>query len=440
MSEPALACDGAAEALHALVRELHPFCRSLTGDGVRATLAALRRFAPLEVHEVPSGTRVFDWTVPDEWNLRDAWIRDSAGRRVVDARRSNLHVVSYSEPVRRRVPREELLRHVHALPEHPGWIPYRTSYYARSWGFCATQRQKDALVEPEYEVCIDATLAPGSLSYGELFLPGSSEEEILVTTHVCHPSLCNDNLSGIAVTALLAGELCGRPRRRGLRFLWIPGTIGSLTWLARNPEAVARVRGGLTLNCLGDGAPFTYKRSFCGDAEVDRAAVQALRRQGLSHASVEFSPWGYDERQFESPGFRLGVGSLMRSRHGTFPEYHTSADDLDFVSGEHMAESLDAVREILRLLDANATHRSLSPHGEPQLGRRGLYRALGGDGDPQAVQLAMLWLLSLADGSCDLLRAAERSGLDFDAVARAAALLVSHGLLEEVPAARGDVR
>jgi len=440
VSEPALAQGGDAEALYGLVSELYPICRSLTGDGVRRTLAALRRFAPLEIHEVPSGTRVLDWTVPDEWNLRDAWIADAAGRRVVDARRSNLHVVSYSEPVRRRVPREELLRHVHSLPEHPDWIPYRTSYYARSWGFCATQRQRDALVEPEYEVCIDSSLAPGSLTYGELFLPGTSPEEILVTTHVCHPSLCNDNLSGIAVAALLAGELWGRPRRRGLRLLWIPGTIGSLAWLARNPQAVARVRGGLTLNCLGDGAPFTYKRSFRGDAEVDRVAAHALRRQGLPHRVVDFSPWGYDERQFESPGFRLGVGSLMRSRHGSFPAYHTSADDLSFVSGERLAESLDAVREILRILDANAAYQSLSPHGEPQLGRRGLYRALGGDGDPQAVQLAMLWLLSLSDGDADLVGVAERSGLDFDLVARAARLLVDHGLLAELRPAEEEGR
>jgi aminopeptidase-like protein len=436
MAEAAVALADLGDSLLEIARELYPICRSITGDGVRQTLAAIRRFAPLEVHEVPSGTRVGDWTVPDEWNVRDAWIQDPAGRRVVEFRRSNLHVVSYSEPVRRRVSRAELLAHLHTLPESPDRIPYRTSYYERGWGFCATQRQADALVDPEYEVCIDASLRPGSLSYGELFLPGKSREEILVSTHVCHPSLCNDNLSGIAVTALLAGELAGRPRRRGLRLLWIPGTIGSITWLARNPEKVLRVRGGLVLTSLGGAAPFVYKRSFRGDAGVDRVAALALRRSGHAHELVDFSPWGYDERHFNSPGFRLDVGSLSRGRHGSFPGYHSSGDDLSAVSGERLAESLGLVREILRLLDGNATWLNLFPHGEPQLGRRGIYRAIGGDGDPKPVELACLWLLACSDGEHDLARVAERSGLDFDLLARAAELLEEHGLLEEVEVRR----
>jgi aminopeptidase-like protein len=436
MAEAALRRATLAESLHDLVRELYPICRSLTGDGVRQTLEIIQRWAPLEVHEVPSGTRVFDWTVPDEWNVRDAWISDLSGRRIVDFRRSNLHVVGYSQPVRRLISRRELLAHVHSLPDHPDWIPYRTSYYERSWGFCATQRQVDSLVEPEYEVCIDARLEPGSLSYGELFLPGSTDEEILVSTHVCHPSMCNDNLSGIAVAALLAAQLQGRPRRRGLRFLWIPGTIGSLTWLARNAGRVDRIRGGLTLTCLGDGSPFTYKRSFSGAAEVDRVAAYALRQSEQWHQLVDFAPWGYDERQFESPGFRLGVGSLSRATHGDFPEYHTSADDLAFVSGERLAESLVIVQEILHLLDRNAKYLNLVPHGEPQLGRRGIYRTIGGESDPKPVELALLWLLSLSDGDHDLLDVAERSGLDFDAVAHAAGILEGQGLLEELPRER----
>lgn len=436
MGEAVLRRDVLPEALMELVHELYPICRSLTGDGVRRTLAALQSYAPLEVHEVPSGTRVFDWTVPDEWNIRDAWIGDLGGRRVVDFRRSNLHVVGYSEPVRRIVSRKELLAHLHSLPDQPDRIPYRTSYYERTWGFCATQRQVDSLVEAEYEVCIDSKLEPGSLSYGELFLPGTTDEEILVSTHVCHPSLCNDNLSGIAVTALLAAELHGRPRRRGLRFLWIPGTIGSLVWLARNAGRLARVRGGLTLTCLGDASPFTYKRSFSGAAEVDRVAAYALRQSGHWHQLVDFAPWGYDERQFESPGFRLGVGALSRATHGDFPEYHTSADDPSFVSGERLAESLGVVREILGLLDRNARYLNLHPHGEPQLGRRGIYRAIGGDGDPEPVQLALLWLLSLSDGEHDLIDVAERSGLGFDVVAHAAEILHGQGLLEDLSGGR----
>ncbi len=440
MAEAALRHVSLAESLMDLVRELHPICRSLTGDGVRQTLEILQRWAPLEVHEVPSGTRVFDWTIPDEWNIRDAWIGDLSGRRVVDFRRSNLHVVGYSQPVRRLISRRELLAHIHSLPDHPDWIPYRTSYYERSWGFCATQRQVDSLVEPEYEVCIDARLEPGSLSYGELFLPGTSDEEILVSTHICHPSLCNDNLSGIAVAALLAAELQGRPRRRGLRFLWIPGTIGSLTWLARNAGRLSRIRGGLTLTCLGDASPFTYKRSFSGAAEVDRVAAYALRQSGQWHQMVDFAPWGYDERQYESPGFRLGVGALSRATHGEFPEYHTSADDLAFVSGDRLAESLGVVRQILQLLDRNAKYLNLLPHGEPQLGRRGIYRSIGGEGDPKPVELALLWLLSLSDGDHDLIDVAERADLDFDAVAQAAEILEGQGLLEELPREKGARR
>jgi aminopeptidase-like protein len=436
MAEAAHPLGDPGDSLLEIVRELHPICRSITGDGVRQTLAAIRRFAPLELREVPSGTRVHDWTVPDEWNLRDAWIQDLAGRRVVDLRHSNLHVVSYSDPIRRRVSRTELLAHLHTLPGSPDRIPYRTSYYERSWGFCATQRQADALVDPEYDVCIDASLAPGSLSYGELFLPGRSDEEMLVSTHVCHPSLCNDNLSGIAVAALLAGELAGRPRRRGLRFLWIPGTIGAITWLARNRDVVERVRGGLVLSSLGGAAPLVYKRSFRGDAGVDRVAAYALRRSGQAHELVDFTPWGYDERQFNSPGFRLDVGSLSRGRHGSFPGYHSSADDLSAVSGERLAESLGLVREILRLLDENTTRLNLVPHGEPQLGRRGIYRALGGDGDPKPLELACLWLLACSDGDHDLVATAERSGLDFDLLARAAGLLEQHGLLEPLEDSR----
>jgi aminopeptidase-like protein len=430
--------EGAAELerlgkeLYALVEELFPICRSITGEGVRRTLEILRRIVPLEVHEVPSGSRVLDWTVPPEWSIRDAWIKDSRGRRVVDFRRSNLHVVSYSVPIRRRISRAELEEHLHSLPEQPEWIPYRTSYYHESWGFCLPHRDRLALTEPEYEVSIDSTLAPGHLSYGELFLPGDLPDEVLISTHVCHPSLCNDNLSAVAVSALLARELGGRAHRYSYRFLYIPGTIGSITWLARNPDAVRRVKHGLTLVCLGDPSPFTYKRTLRGDAEIDRVAAHVLCRSGERHELIDFFPYGYDERQFNSPGFRLEVGSLMRGRHGCFPEYHTSADDLGFVAPDRLACSHKICREILSLLDANRRYRNLSPYGEPQLGRRGLYRALGGEAEPETLQLAMLWVLNLCDGSRTLLDVAERSGIRFETVERAAELLARHALLDEV--------
>jgi aminopeptidase-like protein len=427
------------DEMYGLIRELYPLCRSLTGDGVRETLRILGRFVPLEVHEVPSGTPVFDWTVPREWNLREAWIATPDGRRVVDARDSNLHVVSYSTPLRRRVPLAELQAHLHSLPDRPDWIPYRTSYYHESWGFCVSERQRAALTDPEYEVCIDATLAPGSLCYGEWLLPGRSAREILISTHVCHPSLCNDNLSGIAVAALLARRLREREREYSYRFLFVPGTIGSITWLARNAESAHRIAHGLTLVCLGDGSPFTWKRTLRGDAEVDRAAALTLRESGFAHQLIDWFPFGYDERQYGSPGFRLAVGSLMRARHGRFPEYHTSADDLDFVAPGPLQESLEVVSALLDVLDGNRVYRSTSPFGEPQLGRRGLYRAMGGEPDVAELELAMLWVLALADGAHALLDVAERSGLRFAQLRRAAELLHAHALLEPcTPRTKGE--
>jgi len=418
------------EQMHALVSELYPICRSITGDGVRATLAALARRIPLAMTEVPSGTPVLDWTVPAEWNVRDAYVADASGARVIDFRRSNLHLVNYSTPVRARLSLAALRPHLHTLPDHPDWIPYRTSYYEERWGFCLTQRQLDALPDGEYDVCVDSTLAPGHLTYGELVLPGEIEDEILISTHVCHPSLADDNLAGIAVSVALAERLAAAgPRRHTLRFLYAPGTIGAITWLARNRERAGRIKAGLTLTCLGDAHPFTYKRTVAGDAEVDRAAAHVLARAGYPHQLIDFFPYGYDERQFGSPGFRLPVGSLMRGRHGQFPEYHTSADNLSFVSAERLAESLRVVGEIVDLLDRNRRYRNLQPYGEPQLGRRGLYRAVGGTDIPD-LQFAMLWVLNLSDGGPSLLDIAERAKLPFASVSATADLLTAHGLLQ----------
>lgn len=424
--------DGLGRELHALVAELYPIGRSITGDGVRATLRILQRIVPLEVHEVPSGTPVLDWTVPDEWNVREAWIADASGRRVVDFARCNLHVVGYSTPVRARMTLAELRPHLHALPDRPDWIPYRTAYYEPAWGFCLSQRALDGLAEGTYEVCIDSTLAPGHLTYGEHVVAGTTDDEVLVSTHVCHPSLADDNLSGIAVSALLARHLASTgPRRLTYRFVYAPGTIGAIAWLARNRERAARIRHGLTLTCLGDERPFTYKRTLAGDAPVDRAAAHVLRHRGGEHQTIDFFPYGYDERQYNSPGFRLPVGSLMRGRHGQFPEYHTSGDDLAFVSGARLAESWTVVRDVLDVLDGDRTYRSLAPYGEPQLGKRGLYRAVGGGSLP-GIEMALLWVLSLADGTHSLLDTADRAGLAFPVVKAAADALAAHGLLEAI--------
>jgi aminopeptidase-like protein len=419
-----------ARALYALVVELYPICRSITGDGVRKTLAILSRELPLEVHEVPSGTPVLDWTVPREWNVREAWIATASGQRVVDFRNHNLHVVNYSVPIRGRLSLEELKPRLHTLPELPDWIPYRTSYYEESWGFCLSHRMLEALTPGDYDVCIDSTLEAGSLTYAELVLPGSSDDEILISTHVCHPSLADDNLSGIAVSSFLARELAARPKRRHtFRFLYAPGTIGAITWLAKNRDRAHRIKHGLTMTCLGDAHPFTYKRTVAGTAEIDRAAIHTLATRGADHRIIDFFPYGYDERQYNSPGFRLPVGSLMRGRHGKFPEYHSSGDNLDFVSGERLVESLDTLRAIVDVLEGNARYRNLAPFGEPQLGVRGLYQKLGGADLPN-LQLAMLWVLNLSDGEHSLLDIAERARLEFSTIRRAAELLAEHQLLE----------
>jgi aminopeptidase-like protein len=429
---PPLADPAAAGApLFALVAELFPLCRSLTGDGVRETLARLARHIPLAIHEVPSGTRVFDWTVPDEWNVREAWVADPTGRRVVDIRRSNLHLVHYSVPVRARLPLAELRPHLFSRPDVPDVVPYRTSYYAPTWGFCLAHRDLTSLADGEYEVCIDATLAPGSLTYGECVLPGETDDEVLVSTHICHPSLANDNLSGIAVATALAQALAARGSRRyGYRFVFAPGTIGAITWLARNESRVDRIRHGLVLAGLGDASAFTYKKSRRGDAEIDRVVPHVLHHADAPHALADFSPYGYDERQYCSPGFDLPVGCLMRTPHGAYPEYHTSADDLGFVRAERLHESLRVVLAVIDTLEANRAYVSQNPKCEPQLGRRGLYATVGG-GDPRADELALLWTLNLADGRHSTLDIAERSGLPFDAIDRAARVLSEHGLLKE---------
>ncbi len=417
--------------IYDLIQELFPICRSITGDGVRESLRLLQRLIPVEVCEVPSGTSVFDWTVPNEWNIRDAWIKDASGTKVVDFQRSNLHVVNYSMPVRRRMPFQELRQHLFTIPEHPDWIPYRTSYYRETWGFCLPHNHLQRMTDGDYDVCIDSSLKPGHLTYGELIVPGEREEEFLISAHICHPSLCNDNLSGISISAHLARRLLDqKPRRRSYRFLFIPGTIGAITWLARNTDQLERVRGGLTLVCLGDGSHLTYKRSFVGDSEIDRAVAYALACQGESSEMIDFFPYGYDERQFNSPGFRLPVGSFMRGRHGQFPEYHTSADNLDFVSRAQLANSYQTLGRVIEILEGNRRYLNLFPYGEPQLGKRGVYREMGTA--DQAKQLAILWVLTLTDGRQSLLEIAQRSGAEFELIREVATVLESCGVLREI--------
>ena len=426
------------EAMHAFAAALQPIPRSLTGDGVRATLAAIAEHIPLAVHEVPTGTPVLDWTVPREWNLRVAWIKGPSGETVVDAGRSPLHVVGYSVPVQARLPLAELQEHLHSLPEHPDWTPYRTSYWRETWGFCLPHNQRAALPNGEYEVLIDATLADGALTYGECFLPGSSAREVLISTHVCHPALANDNLSGLALATFLAERLAAVPRHYGYRFLFVPGTIGAITWLARNEDAVTRIDHGLVVANVGDAGGFHYKKSRRGDAPIDRAVPRALAELGEAVAVEDFVPFGYDERQYCSPGFDLPVGSLTRTPWGRYPEYHTSADDLSFIKPAALVGSLRAYLAVMALLETNAQqgahrrYRNLSPKGEPQLGRRGLYGSLGGTTSGRERELALLWVVNQSDGRHDLQAIAERAAMPLAAIAEAAEALVAAGLLAPV--------
>jgi len=420
-----------------LIAELFPICRSITGDGLRASLRILQAIVPLEIHEVPTGTSVFDWTVPREWNIREAWLKNSHGDKIVDFQNSNLHIVNYSIPVHAKMSLKELGPHLFILPDRKEWIPYRTSYYRESWGFCLTQQQLEQLSEDEYEVYIDSSLTDGHLTYGELYLPGETTDEVLFSCHTCHPSLCNDNLSGIAVAALLSRHLTANLHRFSYRFLFIPGTIGSITWLSRNETKLSSIKHGLVLSCLGDRGGFTYKRSRRGIAAIDKAVAHVLKHSGRPFQIVDFSPYGYDERQFCSPGINLPVGRFSRTANGCYPEYHTSADNLDFVSPEALEDSLDQLVAIVDLLEGDKTYQNLNPKCEPQLGKRGLYRAVGGVPNAGARELAMLWVLNLSDGSHSLLDIAERAALPFTAIAGAAHSLVEHGLLQETKTTGG---
>lgn len=417
--------------LHQAITALYPICRSITGNGFRETLRQIQPYIPLTLHEVPTGTQVFDWTVPNEWNIKDAYVKNSKGERVIDFQKSNLHVVNYSIPVHKKIALEELKEHLFTLSDRPDWIPYRTSYYKESWGFCLSHRQFLELEEDEYEVCIDSTLGPGHLTYGEYYLPGELTDEILISCHACHPSLCNDNLSGLAISTLLAKYLSSISCRYSYRFIFIPVTIGSITWLSCNETNISRIKHGLVMTCMGDPGKSTYKKTRQGNAEIDRAVIHVLQHSQQDYEVVDFIPYGYDERQYCSPGFNLAVGCLMRTPNGKFPQYHTSADNLDFVQPQYLADSYAKCLSALSILEANKTYINQNPKCEPQLGKRGLYRAVGGTSGVGVDEFAMLWVLNLSDGNHTLLDIADRSGLAFDSLKRATDILLENNLLQE---------
>jgi aminopeptidase-like protein len=419
------------QSMYQLISELFPICRSITGDGVRKTLQVIQKHIPLEVHEVPSGTPVFDWTVPKEWNIKDAYIKNAKGEKIVDFQNNNLHVLNYSLPINKKISLEELKPHLYTLPDYPDWVPYRTSYYSEKWGFCLSHKQYLQLQDEEYEVVIDSSLEDGHLTYGEYYLPGETEDEILISCHVCHPSLANDNLSGIAMGVFLAKQLQQIQRRYSYRFLFIPGTIGSITWLHFNEAQAAKIKHGLVLTCVGDPGKITYKKSRQGEAEIDRVMAYVLKNSAREYEIVDFFPYGYDERQYCSPGFNLAVGSLMRSPHGTFVEYHTSADNLDFVKPEYVTDSFSKCWSAIEILEYNKTYLNLKPKCEPRLGKRGLYKSVGGQHEGAFNEMAILWVLNLSDGSYSLLDIAERSGMAFTDIKNAALALAKTDLLQE---------
>lgn len=418
--------------MYRLIEQLYPICRSITGDGVRATLDIVKQHIPLDVREVRSGTQVFDWIVPKEWNIRGAYIKDSKGRTVVDFNDSNLHVLNYSTPVRKTVSLDELKQHLFTSEEHPDWVPYRTSYYRENWGFCMAHSRYLDLEDGDYQVSIDATLENGSMTLGELVIKGQSSEEILVSTHTCHPSLCNDNLSGIALCTFLAKQLMDSRPRYTYRFLFIPGTIGSITWLALNEDKLVNIKTGIVVTLVGDSSPFTYKKTRSGDTELDAAVLHALEHSVDSYDVRQFIPYGYDERQYSSPGINLQVGCLTRKPFGEFPQYHTSADNLDFIKPDKLAEAFVVYQRVFAILEGNRTYRNLNPKCEPQLGRRGLYENTGGENERQLNQMAILWVLNYSDEKHSLLQIAEKSGLPFEDIRFAADMLLKCDLLEEV--------
>lgn len=415
-----------------LISDLYPICRSITGDGVRKTLHILQQYIPLEIHEVPTGTQVFDWTVPKEWNIRDAYVKNKHGEKVIDFQASNLHLVGYSIPIHKKMGLSELKEHLITLPNHPDWIPSRTSYSKETWGFCLAHNALQKLEEGEYEVYIDSSLDNGYLTYGEYYLPGEIKDEVLLSCHVCHPSLCNDNLSGIALVTFLANYLRSLPKRYSYRFLFIPATFGSITWLCLNEQQIHRIKHGLVIAGVGDSGNITYKKSRLGNTEIDRVFIHTLRESGKEHSIEEFSPYGYDERQFCSPGFNLPIGRLSRTPFGKYPEYHTSADNLEFIKPTCLADSLITCLLALDVLENNRVYQNQNPKCEPQLGKRGIYEGFRGDENQKAKEMAMLWVLNLSDGTNNLLEISQKSGIQFGIIKSVTKLLCSHNLLKEV--------
>ncbi len=378
-----------------LMTELFPICRSITGNGVRKTLQIISQKIPIKIHEVETGKKMFDWKIPKEWNINTAWIKDSKGKKIIEFEKSNLHVISYSIPIHKKISLEELKKHVRTLPNKPDLIPYHTSYYNEDWGFCMSHNQFLELELGEYEVFIDSKLENGSLTYGEYLIPGKSEDEILITCYVCHPSLCNDNLSGVTLVTHLARKFQELNNKYSIRFLFIPETIGAITWIASNEKNLSKIKHGLVATCVGTSTKFTYKKTRNGKNAIDKIVMDVFKNSKIDNQIVDFFPYGSDERQFCSPGINMPVGSLYRSnnKYLEFPEYHSSGDNFSIITKKALEETFNIYFEIINKLEENdekneiqknekksgeSMYLNLFPKCEPQLGKRGLYRKIGG--------------------------------------------------------------
>ncbi len=413
-----------------LLEKLFPICRSITGNGVRKSLDIIKEYTKtdLNIIEIPSGKKVYDWEIPKEWNINTAWVKDSNGNKIIDFDLNNLHLVSYSIPIDDYMSLDELKKHIHTIPDKPDWIPYRTSYYNEDWGFCISHKHLEELEvfdgvsnSGEYHVYIDSTLEQGNLSYGELFLPGKSNEEILLSTYICHPSMANDNLSGPVLLSELAKNLAKEDLHYSYRFLFIPETIGAIAWLSENENKLNNIVGGLVATCIGDSGVIQYKRSRQIYSMIDNIVERVLKDTAAieEYDIKDFEPLGSDERQFCSPGINLPIGCLTRTPYGEFEEYHTSADNLDFVTEYNLQASFDILKEIIYYLEYNKTYINVNPKCEPNLGRRGLYDLIGAGDRNKSIPLYK-WILNYSDGKNSLIDISNKCDIKFEHILEAA--------------------
>ncbi len=426
--------DELSAELYEWSREIYPWGRSITGKETVRTLKWIQEKTGIEIKSVPSGTKVLDWEVPLEWNVEEAWVKDEQGNVLVDYRDHKLHLLNYSISVDKIVSREELLQHLFYLKERPDLIPYRTSYYNRDWGFCIPYSWLSRFKGKKYRVKIASTLSKGYLHYGELLVKGKSKKEVVLTTHICHPQMANDNVSGIVVLSKVASIIKDIIPELSFRFLFIPGTIGSITWLALNKDNLSNIKAGLVISAVGDRSGFNYKRSRKGDSFFDKFLPSLARDLGDIVRIHDFHPYGYDERQFCSPGFNLPFGLLSRAQWGTYKEYHTSGDNLSFIEKRQLSKSVRFILYLLGSLDANKFYLNLYPYGEPQLGKRGLYERIGGESKKKELQLAFLWVLNYSDGTNSLTEISLKSGMPFYTIAKAATILEEAQLIKQIDA------